>query len=100
MRNTYRLVLSLIAAGVLLLPQPANAGGSAGRDFGRCTNACTEARQNCDRQCQDDCKLMFPNNSDGRLSCQTQCKDVCREQEADCKLHCKAIKEGESPNEP
>ena len=100
MRNVHRVLVSLGAGLLLSLPISTLSAGTAGRDYARCNTACNQLRQACDRNCQNECKQLYPNNSGQERSCQTECKDSCMSEEKDCKLRCKAIKNGETFEEP
>lgn len=100
MRPKARFIFSLAVGCLMALPVSLPLARSAGRDFPRCIHACNVARTNCEDRCQTDCTALFPTNASQRRACVSACHDICVNQEQDCKDRCRAIKNGESPQEP
>ena len=98
-RRSITLALLPILA-LLFLPASMPAANDAGRDFARCVNSCVIAGQTCHGQCQVDCGRLFPPNSEGRGACVKACKELCISTRKECKMVCKAIKNGASPVDP
>ncbi len=98
-RTAARLFAAL-ALVALLQPLTYVMGAAAGRDYPRCIHACNETRQLCTDRCSPDCTAMFPNDPARQSACVSACKDVCVSESKDCKLVCRAIKNGETFEEP
>ncbi len=95
-------LLAALAVAALLMPLSATVmAQTSGRDYSRCVQACNDARRACNDRCNTDCKAMFPNDSTARNACISACKNTtCNVESEDCKLACKAIKNGETLEEP
>lgn len=101
-RGVLRL-LGVVAMVALLAPVATSlVEGSAGRDFSRCVQACNDVRRACNDRCTTDCTALFPGsaNKTQRDACIASCRTICDTQSDDCKLICKAIKDGETIEEP
>jgi hypothetical protein len=100
MRPNTRYTFVLAVGCLMALPASLPLARSAGRDYSRCIHACNVTRTNCENRCTTDCAELYPNDAAQRRACGSACHEVCVSQEQDCKDVCRAIKNGESPQEP
>lgn len=101
-RGVLRL-FGVVALVVLLAPVVTTlVDAAAGRDFPRCIQQCNFIRGACNDRCSTDCTALFPGsaNKPARDACIADCKAGCVDESNDCKLVCKAIKDGETIEEP
>ena len=98
------LVRLLVVVGIVAWLQPfttmLEADDSTGRDFSQCVQACNAARLACNDRAIALCQEMFPNDETARDACKAAGKAECSVESDDCKLVCKAIKDGETPENP
>ena len=100
MRSATRFMCSLALGVILTASLSHTLARDASKDYPRCIKACDAARTTCDGQCDPDCLALFPDNPEQRRACVDACHTVCLEEQQDCKLRCKAIKDGECPPNP
>ncbi len=103
MRSPIRGGLRLLGAvGLIAVMAPLSQvlAQTSGRDYSRCVQTCNETRRGCDDRCTADCYAMFPKDVAGRNACKASCHDTCISESQDCKLVCKAQKNGETLEEP
>jgi len=87
-------LLGALALVALLTPLSATIwSATAGRDYSRCIQACNDARRACNQRCSDDCKAMFPGDTNAITACVSACKNTtCVVESQDCKLACQEVK--------
>ena len=97
-RGGLRLLVAVMAVA-MLQSYVTDLVADPGRDFPRCIIQCNEIRQACRDRCDVDCAAAFPPGA-ARDACIAACNDVCVNNSQDCKDVCRAIRDGETPEDP
>ena len=87
------------ALAILVMLTSQVAMSEPGRDYPRCIHQCNEIRRACRNNCAPSCAAIFPPGA-ARDACVSACKDSCIRNSNDCKDVCRAIKDGETPEDP
>ena len=88
--------LAVLTLAMFLLPSVAGPG----RNVSRCNRACNEAERLCKDPCFSICQGLFPGDDVAIGACTGECNAFCRDTKHECKVKCRAERDGETPTEP